>query len=215
MAGQLYNVPFIDHTPTIQELKTYGLHIYDYYHNVPGTRVGSYILSSVTGTKAAIGFYTSSHGYLSLYIYSGYDSSFTMYCTNDIDTDVLTLSATITTVDDNSFYVARRGSIYNGGSFSNPELFVEAYEDEESGLAALSNAFSTRYPITYSYTNSTVSGPTEAAIGDTVIVSAVPDVDYGITDASSQIIVTNNDVAVPYTWDAANQRITFTMPDPT
>lgn len=71
------------------------------------------------------------------------------------------------------------------------------------------------YPITYSYTNSTVSGPAEAAIGDTVIVSAVPNVDYGITDASSQIIVTNNDVAVPYTWDAANNTITFTMPDPT
>lgn len=71
-----------------------------------------------------------------------------------------------------------------------------------------------RYSITYHYTNSTVSGPSEAAVGDTVVVSAVPDVDYGITDASSQISVTNDDVAVPYTWDAANQRITFTMPQP-
>lgn len=70
------------------------------------------------------------------------------------------------------------------------------------------------YSITYHYTNSTVSGPTEAAVGDTVTVSAVPDVGYGITDASAQILVTNNDIAVPYTWDAANQRITFTMPDP-
>lgn len=70
------------------------------------------------------------------------------------------------------------------------------------------------YPITYSYTNATVSGPSEAAIGDTVTVSAVPDVDYGITDASTQILVTNNDVAVPYTWDSVNNRITFTMPDP-
>lgn len=73
---------------------------------------------------------------------------------------------------------------------------------------------STTYPITYHYINSTVSGPSEAAVGDTVIVSAVPDVGYGITDASSQILVTNNDVAVPYTWDSANNRITFTMPDP-
>lgn len=75
-------------------------------------------------------------------------------------------------------------------------------------------AYST-YPITYHYTNSTVSGPTEAAVGDTVTVSAVPDVGYGITDASTQILVTNDDVAVPYTWDAANNRITFTMPQPT
>lgn len=70
------------------------------------------------------------------------------------------------------------------------------------------------YPITYHYTNSTVSGPAEAAVGDTVTVSAVPNVGYGITDATTQILVTNNDVAVPYTWDAATNRITFTMPDP-
>lgn len=70
------------------------------------------------------------------------------------------------------------------------------------------------YPITYHYTNSTVSGPAEAAVGDTVTVSAVPDVGYGITDASTQILVTNDDVAVPYTWDAVNQHITFTMPQP-
>ena len=72
----------------------------------------------------------------------------------------------------------------------------------------------TRYPITYSYSNSTVSGPTEAAVGDTVTVSAVPDVDYGITDQSSQIAVTCNDEPVAFSWDATNQRITFTMPDP-
>lgn len=89
---------------------------------------------------------------------------------------------------------------------------LDLYANEAEAEAAL-NPPST-YPITYHYTNSTVSGPSEAAIGDTVTVSAVPDVDYGITDASTQILVTNNDVAVPYTWDAANNRITFTMPDP-
>ncbi len=102
--------------------------------------------------------------------------------------------------------------VYNPGKF-NPIYGV--YENFDAALAALQSGPIPTYPITYSATNGTVSGPTEAAIGDTVIVSAVPDVDYGITDASSQIIVTNNDVAVPYTWDAANQRITFTMPDPT
>lgn len=89
---------------------------------------------------------------------------------------------------------------------------IDVYENYNDAYAALSATIT--YPITYHYTNSAVSGPLEAAIGDTVTVSAVPDVDYGITDASTQILVTNNDVAVPYTWDAANNRITFTMPDP-
>lgn len=73
---------------------------------------------------------------------------------------------------------------------------------------------SRKFPITYQYTNSTVSGPAEAVVGDIVTVFAMPDVGYGITDASTQILVTNNDIAVPYTWDATNKRITFTMPDP-
>lgn len=71
-----------------------------------------------------------------------------------------------------------------------------------------------KYPISYSYTNSTVSGPSEAAVGDTVTVSAVPDNNYGITDAASQILVTNNDVAVSYNWNPTTNTITFTMPDP-
>lgn len=87
------------------------------------------------------------------------------------------------------------------------------YATAEEALAALVDPVF-YYPITYSSSNSIVSGPSEAAVGDTVTVSAVPDVGYGITDASTQILVTNNDVAVPYTWDAANNRITFTMPDP-
>lgn len=74
---------------------------------------------------------------------------------------------------------------------------------------------STKYPITYSYSNAAVSGVTEAAIGDTVVVSAVPNINYGITDQASQIIVTNNDVAVPYEWNPSTNTITFTMPDPT
>lgn len=109
-------------------------------------------------------------------------------------------------------YTNRRAEIYeNSNNSLNLPFLVDAFQTKEEAISAITNA----YPIIYSYTNSTVSGPAEAAIGDTVIVSAVPNVDYGITDASSQIIVTNNDVAVPYTWDAANNTITFTMPDPT
>lgn len=102
-------------------------------------------------------------------------------------------------------YYAESVNIWGGIRLS--ESLIRSY-------LPLSTADITYYPITYSSSNSTVSGPSEAAVGDTVTVSAVPDVGYGITDASTQILVTNNDVAVPYTWDAANQRITFTMPDP-
>lgn len=111
------------------------------------------------------------------------------------------------TVPDTGYFASK----YTGATAANTRF--DYYTTEEEALIAL-GVLATTYPITYSYTNSTVSGPTEAAVGDTVVVSAVPNVDYGITDALSQIIVTNNDIAVPYTWDAANNRITFTMPDP-
>lgn len=96
------------------------------------------------------------------------------------------------------------------GTFISSNL--DMYSSREEAREAL--GWYDTYPITYHYMNSIVSGPSEAAVGDTVTVSAVPDVDYGITDASTQILVTNNDVTVPYTWDATNNRITFTMPDP-
>lgn len=92
---------------------------------------------------------------------------------------------------------------------------IDVFPTDVEAAAALGLTIGSRqYPITYHYINSSVTGPLEAAVGDTVTVSAVPDVGYGITDASTQILVTNNDIAVPYAWDAANQRITFTMPDP-
>lgn len=80
--------------------------------------------------------------------------------------------------------------------------------------AALSSYYSELYPITYSFTNSIVNGPEYAVVDETVIVSAIPNIGYGITDASTQILVTNDDVSVPYTWDAQSNRITFTMPQP-
>ena len=101
------------------------------------------------------------------------------------------------------------------GVFSNVDEMVGSDSELVSLLRSLNiHPISTSYPITYHYTNSTVSGPSEAAVGETVTVSAVPNAGYGITDATTQILVTNNDVAVPYTWDAANNSITFTMPDP-
>lgn len=96
------------------------------------------------------------------------------------------------------------------------EVYLTVYPDLQSALDAIDNYTPTvMYPITYSYSNSTVTGVSEAAVGETVVVSAVPDNNYGITDPTSQISVTNNDVAVPFQWNPSTNTITFTMPDPT
>lgn len=91
---------------------------------------------------------------------------------------------------------------------------IDYYETRQAAEEAMSDYIAVYYPITYQYTNSTVSGPSEAAVGDTVTVSAVPNNNYGITDPASQIFVTNNDVAVAYDWNPTTNTITFTMPDP-
>lgn len=74
----------------------------------------------------------------------------------------------------------------------------------------------TNYPITYYPTNVTLNGPAEAAVGDTVNVNCTFPTGYTMKNPTSggDIRVTNNGVAVPYTWDNTNKRITFTMPDP-
>lgn len=72
-----------------------------------------------------------------------------------------------------------------------------------------------KYPITYSATNGTVTGPAEAAIGETVVATGTPNANYGITDYTTQIAVTCNDIPVPFTFNATTNEITFEMPDPT
>ena len=93
-------------------------------------------------------------------------------------------------------------------------FLVDSYSSDAEAQEALENAVGITFPITYHYTNSTVSGPSEATVGETVVVSAVPDNNYGITDPTSQISVTNNDVAVSYEWNPSTNTITFVMPDP-
>lgn len=95
-------------------------------------------------------------------------------------------------------------------------ISATVFESKSALFSAMDDGnWDIQYPITYHYTNSTVSGPSEAAVGDTVTVSAVPDNNYGITDPASQILVTNNDVAVEYQWNPSTNTITFVMPDPT
>ena len=71
------------------------------------------------------------------------------------------------------------------------------------------------YPITYHATNGTVAGPPEAAVGETVVATGTPNANYGITDYTTQISVTCNDIPVPFTFNATTNEITFEMPDPT
>lgn len=69
-----------------------------------------------------------------------------------------------------------------------------------------------RYPITYRPINcSFPNAPTEALIGDTVVVPvSFPD-GYGLVNESN-IYVTNNGVIIPSTY--INGQLMFTMPDP-
>lgn len=70
-----------------------------------------------------------------------------------------------------------------------------------------------KHPITYRLTNCTApSAPAEAAVGDTVNVPLVMQQGYDIVTPSTDIVVTNNGVAVPHTY--SNGTISFTMPDP-
>ena len=72
----------------------------------------------------------------------------------------------------------------------------------------------TQYPITYRPTRVTLDGPATAAVGATVNVGCTFPEGYGVKTTDS-ITVTCNRVPVPFSWDAMNQRVTFTMPDPT
>lgn len=130
----------------------------------------------------------------------------------------------IVTISGNEYYGIVHNINYAPGNFnieSYSGIFSSADEMVTSDTELISvletlgiRPISSGYPITYHYTNSTVSGPTEAAVGDTVVVSAVPDNNYGITDPATQILVTNNDVAVEYQWNPTTNTIMFTMPDP-
>lgn len=87
-------------------------------------------------------------------------------------------------------------------------LYIDAYSTKEDLLSDLYHI----YPITYRPTNcSFPNAPTEATVGDTVMVPVAFNEGYGIVN-SSDIYVTCNGVAVPSTYN--NGTLTFTMPDP-
>lgn len=68
------------------------------------------------------------------------------------------------------------------------------------------------YPITYRPTNcSFPNAPTEAAVGDTVVVPVTFPEGYGLANPND-LFVQCNGVLVPSTYE--NGQLTFTMPDP-
>lgn len=91
---------------------------------------------------------------------------------------------------------------------------IPVYTSQEEALRAMDDGIwnSIRYPITYRPTNCSFPGaPTEAAIGDIVVVPvSFPD-GYGLVNESN-IYVTNNGVVIPSSY--SNGQLTFTMPDP-
>lgn len=66
--------------------------------------------------------------------------------------------------------------------------------------------------ITYRLTNCTTTGPSSASIGSVVNAPLQFTAGYTILNPDTDIAVTNNGVAVPFTY--AGNTITFTMPDP-
>lgn len=85
-------------------------------------------------------------------------------------------------------------------------------DDVFTSRSAFASAVSSgiRYPITYQNVNCELSGPSEAAVGDSVSVVVTHGTNF--TVSTSDVYVTNNGVSVPFTY--ANGTIAFTMPNP-
>lgn len=91
---------------------------------------------------------------------------------------------------------------------------IPLYNTKQEALAAMNDGIwdTIRYPITYRPTNcSFPNAPTEAAVGDTVVVPVTFPDGYGLVNESN-IYVTNNGVVIPSAY--SNGQLTFTMPDP-
>lgn len=85
-------------------------------------------------------------------------------------------------------------------------------EHLNSDLSWVEFDFVNTYPITYRPTNcSFPNAPTEAAVGENVVVPVTFPDGYGLVNESN-IYVTNNGVVISSTY--SNGQLTFTMPDP-
>lgn len=94
-------------------------------------------------------------------------------------------------------------------------LFELATTNYSSALDFINAVYGITFPITYYPTNVTFDpAPSSAVVGDIVTVGVfVPD-GYTIRNPSSNIVVRNNGIIVPHTWDATTSHLTFEMPNP-
>lgn len=113
---------------------------------------------------------------------------------------------------------------YNGYYYVTLGIF--SYSGQEQAMESTNQSLfdaidsimsgSISYPITYNANHCTLSGPEEAAIGDTVEVTVTPDTGYQMPLIPGNLIkLTNNGSPVNFSWDSTTSKITFTMPDPT
>ena len=101
------------------------------------------------------------------------------------------------------------GSLTGSNHFSTTNL--DGYSTHAELLAAIAPYRRVLYPITYRPINcSFANAPTEAAVGDTVVVSVTFPDGYGLVNESN-IYVTNNGVVIQSSY--SNGQLTFTMPD--
>lgn len=104
------------------------------------------------------------------------------------------------------YYISISGS-------DNQPIDGSPYPSESAALDAIAESSQpVTYPITYRPTNcSFPNAPTEAAVGENVVVPVTFPDGYGLANESN-IYVTNNGVVIPSTY--SNGQLTFTMPDP-
>ncbi len=109
------------------------------------------------------------------------------------------------------------GEYVGGTHLANPDASVNTiyyngiYADVPL-ISSIYDVIAPSYPITYRPTNcSFPNAPTEATVGNTVVVPVTFPAGYGLVNESN-IYVTNNGVVIPSTY--SNGQLTFTMPDP-
>ncbi len=196
VTGFSENPPF--HGPTTEEnitlIHNNGLILMD--NGQLYTAIGS----SVSGVKAA---FWIENGRLQRVEKQGPINQYRCYSQHAWPYDVFLESLELTYYTNDTFLYASSELLTN--------VRIDLFEDKESAENAI--GVGVLYPITYRLTNCTApSAPAEATIGDTVNVPLVMQEGYDIVTPSTDILVTNNGVTVPHTYN--NGTISFTMPDP-
>lgn len=108
------------------------------------------------------------------------------------------------------YYYYRESSSFDSFIRPNPDMIP--FNSLSEAMELIGEQFVESYTITYRLTNCTAPGaPTEARVGNTVVVHVTFPDGYGLVN-DSNIYVTNNGVVIPSTY--SNGQLTFTMPDP-